>query len=69
MIAPVTTQIARVGIDGAVKRDAEETLAALGMNMSDASRIFPHQLVIPHEFPVELKAPNETTLRAMYEEP
>lgn len=63
------TEIVRARVDEAVKLDAEKTLAILGMNMSDAIRIFLHQLVIRHEFPVELKVPNETTIQAMDERP
>lgn len=63
----IKTEIVRARVDEAVKLDAEKTLAALGMNMSDAIRIFLHQLVIRHEFPVELKVPNEITLQAMRE--
>ncbi|MEN8170699.1 MAG: type II toxin-antitoxin system RelB/DinJ family antitoxin [Pseudomonadota bacterium] len=63
------TEIVRARVDEAVKHDAEKTLAAMGMNMSDAIRIFLHQLVIRHEFPVELKVPNETTIKAMHEKP
>ncbi|GAB6039645.1 type II toxin-antitoxin system RelB/DinJ family antitoxin [Endothiovibrio diazotrophicus] len=59
------TEVVRARIDGVIKHDAEEILAALGMNMSDAIRIFLHQLVVRHEFPVELKAPNATTRQAM----
>lgn len=69
MTDTIKSEVVRARVDGAVKHDAEQTLAALGMNMSDAIRIFLHQLVLRHEFPVELKVPNETTLRAMQEEP
>lgn len=65
----IKTEIVRARVDEAVKNDAEKTLAALGMNMSDAIRIFLHQLALRHEFPVELKVPNETTIQAMKEKP
>lgn len=68
MTTTIKKEIVRARIDEAVKLDAEKTLAALGMNMSDAIRIFLHQLVIRHEFPVELKVPNETTLQAMQDD-
>ncbi len=69
MAATIKTETVRARIDGTVKHDAEKALAALGMNMSDAIRIFLHQLVMRHEFPVELKVPNETTRQAMHEKP
>lgn len=69
MTATIKKEIVRARVDEAIKHDAERTLSALGMNMSDAIRIFLHQLVLRHEFPVELKVPNNATLKAMLEEP
>lgn len=60
--------IVRARIEPQVKHHAEQVLASLGMNMSDAIRIFVNQIAIREAFPIELKTPNQITLEAMQAE-
>ncbi len=57
----------RARVSSELKHDSEEILSELGMSMSDAIRIFLSQVKLRHEFPVELKVPNQNTLQAMHE--
>jgi len=61
------TEMIRARVSPALKHDSEEILAQLGMTPSDAIRMFLNQVVVRKEFPVELKVPNEVTLKAMAE--
>ncbi|MCG3737821.1 type II toxin-antitoxin system RelB/DinJ family antitoxin [Vibrio cincinnatiensis] len=63
------SETVRARISSDLKMHADEVLGALGMNMSDAIRIFLTQVSLRHEFPIELKVPNKTTLEAMAAEP
>ena len=56
-----------VRVDDNTKAQATETLAAMGMSVSDAVRIFLHRVVIDQAFPLELKVPNAETRKAMAE--
>ena len=56
-----------VRVDDDTKAQATETLAAMGMSVSDAVRIFLHRVVIDQAFPLELKVPNAETRKAMAE--
>ena len=56
-----------VRVDDDTKAQATETLAAMGMSVSDAVRIFLHRVVIDQAFPLELKVPNTETRKAMAE--
>jgi DNA-damage-inducible protein J len=40
------------------KEQATEALAAMGMSVSDAVRLFLHRVVADQAFPLELKVPN-----------
>ena len=61
------TEMIRVRVSPELKHDSEEILVQLGMTPSDAIRMFLNQVVARKEFPVELKVPNEVTLKAMTE--
>lgn len=63
------TKTIKVRVPPELKRDSKEVLAWLGMTLSDAIRMFLTQVVARKEFPVELKVPNEVTLKAMAERP
>ena len=56
-----------VRMDIALKRQATETLAAMGMTASDAVRLLFHRIAVDQAFPLELKVPNAQTRRAMAE--
>ena len=56
-----------VRMDTALKRKATETLAAMGMTVSDAVRLLFHRIAVDQAFPLELKVPNAQTQRAMVE--
>ncbi len=56
-----------VRVDDDVKTQATEALAAMGLSVSDAVRIFLKRVVNDQAFPIELKVPNAETRAAMEE--
>ena len=56
-----------IRVDDEVKTQATEALAAMGLSMSDAVRIFLRRVVNDQAFPLELKVPNAETRAAMEE--
>ena len=56
-----------IRIDDLTKTQATEALAAMGLSMSDAVRIFLKRVVNDQAFPLELKVPNAETRAAMEE--
>ena len=56
-----------IRVDDDVKAQATEALAAMGLTMSDAVRIFLKRVVNDQAFPLELKVPNAETRTAMEE--
>ncbi|EOG9063864.1 type II toxin-antitoxin system RelB/DinJ family antitoxin [Vibrio fluvialis] len=63
------SEVVRARVSSDLKMHADEVLGALGMNMSDAIRIFLTQVSLRNEFPMELRVPNKVTLEAMAAEP
>lgn len=61
------TSMLHVRVDDATKTQATQALAALGMSVSDAVRLFLHRVVVDQKFPLELKVPNAETRAAMAE--
>jgi DNA-damage-inducible protein J len=57
----------RSRIEPNLKDRASEVLAACGLNLSDAIRLFLHQVVAQQGLPFDVKAPNPTTIAAMRE--
>lgn len=59
----------RSRIEPALKEDATRVLAACGLNLSDAIRLFLHQVVARNGLPFAVKAPkpNAVTRAAMQE--
>lgn len=55
----------RARIDSNVKQSAEEVLRSIGMEPSDAIRLFYQQIANRGEFPLELRTPNAKTIAAM----
>lgn len=56
-----------VRIDERIKIQATATLAAMGLSLSDAVRVFLMRVVADKEMPFALKVPNAETRRAMAE--
>ena len=57
----------RSRIDPDLKENATRVLAACGLNVSDAVRLFLRQVVTQNGLPFEIKAPNSATCSAMEE--
>lgn len=56
-----------VRIDNETKALATETLAAMGLSVSEAVRLFLRRVVIDQALPPEMKVPNAETRAAMEE--
>ena len=56
-----------IRVDDETKTQATEALAAMGLSMSDAVRIFLKRVVNDQACPLELKVPNAETRAAMEE--
>ena len=56
-----------IRVEGEVKVQATEALAAVGLSVSDAVRILLKRVVNDQAFPLELKVPNAVTRHAMKE--
>lgn len=61
------TSMLHVRVDDDTKAQATEALAALGLSVSDAVRLFLRRVVVDQAFPLELKVPNAKTRAAMAE--
>ena len=57
----------RSRIEPDLKENATRILAACGLNVSDAIRLFLHQVVAQNGIPFPIKAPNAVTRAAMQE--
>ena len=62
-----TTTMVHVRVDEQIKAQATETLAAMGLSISDAVRVFLMRVVAEQQMPFALKAPNAETRAAMAE--
>ena len=61
------TTMVHVRIEESIKAEATETLASMGLSVSDAVRVFLTRVVADRQLPFELKAPNADTRAAMKE--
>ena len=61
------TSMVHVRVDEHLKTQATETLAAMGLSVSDAVRVFLTRVVAEQQLPFALKAPNADTRAAMEE--
>jgi DNA-damage-inducible protein J len=61
------TTMVHIRLDENVKAQATETLAAMGLSMSDAVRVFLMRVVAEKQLPFALKVPNAETRAAMEE--
>jgi DNA-damage-inducible protein J len=62
-----TTSMLHIRVDDDIKAQASQMLAAVGMTMSEAVRLFLHRVVAEQAYPLELKVPNAATSAAMLE--
>lgn len=63
----VQTSMLHIRVDDDIKEQATQALAAMGLSMSDAVRLFLRRVVVDQAFPLELKVPNVETRAAMEE--
>ncbi|MEK7947198.1 type II toxin-antitoxin system RelB/DinJ family antitoxin [Pigmentiphaga sp. YJ18] len=61
------TTMVHVRVDENVKTQATETLASMGLTLSDAIRVFLTRVVADQELPFAIKAPNAGSRAAMAE--
>ena len=62
-----TTTMVHVRVDEKIKEQAAETLAAMGLSISDAVRVFLTRVVADKRLPFALRVPNAETRAAMAE--
>ncbi|OIP14749.1 MAG: type II toxin-antitoxin system antitoxin, RelB/DinJ family [Comamonadaceae bacterium CG_4_9_14_3_um_filter_60_33] len=61
------TTMVHVRVDEQIKAQAAETLATMGLSISDAVRVFLMRVVAEKQMPFAIKAPNAETRVAMVE--
>lgn len=61
------TSMVHVRVDETLKAQATETLASMGLTVSDAIRVFLTRVVAEKELPFPIKMPNATSQAAMAE--
>ncbi len=61
------TTMVHVRVDENIKAQAAETLASMGLTVSDAIRVFLTRVVADQELPFAIKAPNATSRVAIGE--
>lgn len=61
------TTMLHIRVEHDIKDQATQALAAMGLSMSDAVRLFLHRVVVEQAFPLELKVPNAETQAAIVE--
>ena len=63
----MTTAMVHVRVDEKIKAQATEALAAMGLSVSDAVRVFLMRVVAEQQMPFALKVPNAQTRAAIKE--
>ena len=61
------TTMVHIRVDETLKTQAADTLATMGLSLSDAVRVFLTRVVAEQRLPFELKAPNAETRAALAE--
>jgi DNA-damage-inducible protein J len=61
------TAMIHVRLDENIKTQAAETLAAMGLSVSDAVRVFLTRVAAEKQLPFALRVPNAETIAAMQE--
>ena len=64
---PAKTTMMHVRIDEQLKEQATDTLAQIGLSLTDAVKLFLNRVVIEQALPLQLKVPNAETRAAMEE--
>jgi DNA-damage-inducible protein J len=64
---PATDDVVRARVGAEIKRDSEKALAAMGLTMSEAIRLFLVQTVRLQALPFAVVAPNAKTMQAIDE--
>ena len=67
MYTMATTTMVHVRVDENIKVQAKETLASMGLTVSDAIRVFLTRVVADKELPFAIKAPNAASRAAISE--
>lgn len=67
MLSTLKTTDVRSRVEPGLKDRASEVLAECGLNLSDAIRLFLHQVVARQGLPFEVRTPNAVTVVAMNE--
>lgn len=67
MVANAKSEFIRARIEPQLKHDAEEILEKLGLSQTEAIRIFYKQIIINKGLPFEVKIPDKTTQKAIYD--
>jgi DNA-damage-inducible protein J len=62
-----STTMVHVRVDEKIKAQADETLASMGLSVSDAIRVFLTRVVADKELPFAIKAPNASSRAAIAE--
>ena len=62
-----TTTMLHVRVDQQIKEQATETLASIGLSVSDAVRVFLMRVVADKQIPFRIKVPNQDTRTAINE--
>lgn len=62
-----STTMVHVRVDEQIKIQATQTLASMGLSVSDAIRVFLMRVVADQQMPFAIKAPNASTIAAMTE--
>ena len=62
----MTTDV-RCRIDSKTKAEAAEVIEAMGLNVSDAIRLFLKRVAVDRAIPFDLRVPNATTIAAIEE--
>jgi DNA-damage-inducible protein J len=66
-LAMAATTMVHVRVDERIKAEATKTLAAMGLSVSDALRVFLTRVAAEKQLPFALKVPNAETRAAMAE--
>lgn len=62
-----TSTMIHIRINEQVKKEATQTLVAIGLSVSDAVRVFLLRVIAEKQMPFSLKVPNTETRSAMVE--
>jgi DNA-damage-inducible protein J len=63
----MSSKVLHIRLDEEIKNQASETLASMGLTVSEAVRVFLTQVVAQKQIPFDIKTPNPETLKAMQE--